>query len=366
MDLLGRLSTFVASLTWDAWLVLGFVGQAIFFSRFLVQWIASERRGVSYLPRAFWWLSIAGSLVLLGYGLHRRDPVFIVAYLFNVIPYVRNLMLPRAEAAAQPAPSVGPPPAPRAEEAGPRTLSIVAPCHDEEHNVRPLRDAVAAALLLEPLDWELIIVDDGSTDGTAAAASALAREDPRVRVLQLARRVGQTGAMWAGLRDARGEVLCTIDADLQNDPADLPRLLAALGSADAACGWRRRRKDGDGALRRVSSRVANAVRDALTGDSVQDSGCCFRVMRRTCLDGLQLFDGLHRFLPTLLRAQGWRVVEVEVAHHPRHSGRAKYGVWNRVFKATRDLFAVRWMLRRWLRPAVARRVGVGLDAPSLV
>lgn len=352
----------LASLTWDTWLIIGFLGQTIFFSRFVVQWIASERRGASYLPRAFWWLSIAGSLVLLAYGVHRRDPVFIVAYLFNILPYARNLMLPPADRTPQVI--AMPPPPPRAAEASPGTLSIVVPCHDEEHNVRPLRDAVAAALLLEPPEWELIFVDDGSLDGTAAAASALALEDSRVRVLQLARRGGQTGAMWAGLRDARGDVLCTIDADLQNDPADLPRLLAALDHADAACGWRRRRQDGDGPLRRSSSRVANAVRDALTGDSVKDSGCCFRVMRRACLDGLQLFDGLHRFLPTLLRAQGWRVVEVEIGHHPRRSGRAKYGVWNRVFKATRDLFAVRWMLRRWLRPVVARRVGVGLEALS--
>lgn len=205
-----------------------------------------------------------------------------------------------------------------------------------------------------------------SLDDTAAQARALAAEDPRVRVLELERRAGQTGAMWAGLRDARGAVLCTIDADLQNDPADLPLLLSKLDEADVACGWRRKRRDGDHVVRRLSSRVANGVRDALTGDSVKDSGCCFRVMRRECLDGLQLFDGLHRFLPTLLRAQGWRVVEVEVRHHPRRAGRAKYGVLNRVFKATRDLFAVRWMLRRWLRPTIARRSGRGLAASAAV
>lgn len=351
-------AAYLSTLTWDAWFVIGFVGQAIFFSRFLVQWVASERRGVSYVPRAFWWLSIGGSLVLLAYGLHRRDPVFILAYLFNCLPYARNLMLPPAREAPPPTPAV--PPAPRTPCAGERTLSIVAPCHDEALNVAPLRDAVAAALEGAELEWELLLVDDASRDDTAARARAIAAADPRVRVLELERRVGQTGAMWAGLRAARGAVLCTIDADLQNDPADLPLLLSRLTEADAVCGWRRRRGDGDDALRRVSSRVANGVRDALTGDAVKDSGCCFRVMRRECLDGLQLFDGLHRFLPTLLRAQGWRLVEVEVRHHPRRAGRAKYGVLNRVFKATRDLFAVRWMLRRWLRPVVARSAGRGL------
>jgi dolichol-phosphate mannosyltransferase len=364
-------SAWLDKLTWDWWVAVGALGQAVFFSRFMVQWIASERRGVSHMPRSFWWLSIVGSLVLLVYGVARHDPVFILAYLFNCVPYARNLMLPtEADQAAAPAPlpnplSVAAAPV-RSRAAGRRTLSVVVPAFCEEGNLRPLHDEVARALEGTGVDWELVLVDDCSTDGTAAIGRALAEEDPRVRFVELSRRCGQTGAMAVGLREASGELVATLDADLQNDPADLPRLLARLEGmlgtppVDAVCGWRRQRGDGDGLVRRVSSRVANAVRDWGTGDRIHDSGCCFRLFRRECVADLQLFDGMHRFMPTLIRAQGFVVEEMPINHRPRVAGRTKYGVWNRIFKATRDLFAVRWMLRRWLRPAVVRRTGQGL------
>jgi len=365
-------------LTWDMWVAVGALGQAIFFSRFMLQWIASERRGVSHVPRSFWWLSIVGSLVLLVYGVVRHDPVFVVAYLFNCIPYARNLMLPAtederaAQPVARPVP-VPPAPAPVAPASGRRRLSVVVPAFCEEGNLRPLHVEVAKALDGVNVDWELVLVDDASTDGTAAVGRALAEEDPRVRLLELSRRCGQTCAMSVGLREARGDLIATLDADLQNDPADLPRLLSRLegtlegfgAPVDAVCGWRRRRGDGDGLVRRLSSRVANAVRDWGTGDRVHDSGCCFRVFRRECVAELQLFDGMHRFLPTLIRTQGFVVEELEINHRPRASGTTKYGVWNRIFRATRDLLAMRWMLRRWIRPAVARRSDVELPGVAV-
>jgi glycosyltransferase involved in cell wall biosynthesis len=207
----------------------------------------------------------------------------------------------------------------------------------------------------------VILVDDGSTDGTREVARAIASEDPRFRLVALARNSGETAAGWAGMKDARGDLVCIMDADLQNDPRDLPRMLERVGEFDVVCGWRKNRGDGDGIVRRVSSRIANFVRNALSNENIHDSGCTYRVFRRECMDGLQLFKGMHRFLPTLFKAQGWKVTEVEVANRPRHAGKSKYGVWNRVFRAFYDLLAVRWMLKRWIRLEVGERTGRGLS-----
>ncbi|HZV01210.1 MAG TPA: glycosyltransferase family 2 protein [Planctomycetota bacterium] len=238
-------------------------------------------------------------------------------------------------------------------------VSIVVPAHDEQDNLRPLRTAIKEALDGH-LDYEVIIVDDASRDATRSVAREIASEDPRFRLVALARNSGETAAGWAGMKEARGDLICVMDADLQNDPRDLPRMLERIGEFDVVCGWRRRRGDGDGLVRRVSSRVANAVRNALSNEAIHDSGCTYRVFRRECIEGLQLFAGMHRFLPTLFKAQGWKVTEVEVANRPRHSGRSKYGVWNRAFRAFHDLLAVRWMLSRWIRLEVADRAGQGL------
>jgi dolichol-phosphate mannosyltransferase len=240
-----------------------------------------------------------------------------------------------------------------------RRVSIVVPAYNEEANLRPLRAAIKAALDGK-LDYEVILVDDGSKDGTLEVAHALAREDPRFRLVALARNSGETAAGWAGMREAGGDVVCVMDADLQNDPEDLPRMVALLDEWDVVCGWRKSRGDGDNFVRRVSSRIANAVRNALSHERIHDSGCTYRVFRRECLEGLQLFTGMHRFLPTLFRAQGYKVTEVEVRHHPRKHGVSKYGVWNRAFRAFHDLLAVRWMLKRWIRIQVKERAGTGL------
>jgi len=230
-------------------------------------------------------------------------------------------------------------------------LSVVAPAHNEMDNLPRLLEEIAAALAKFEYRWEVIITDDASTDGTAAALRDLRKKYPQLRVLSMRQRSGQTAALDAGLRHARGTFIATLDADLQNDPADIPRLLDLLQSQAQPCdfvnGWRANRRDPW--IRLVSTRVANGVRNWLTHEQIHDSACGLKVFRRECIDRLKLFNGMHRFLPTLVKMEGYRVVEVPVNHRPRTAGKAKYGVLNRVFKALRDAFAVRWMQQRTVR-----------------
>jgi glycosyltransferase involved in cell wall biosynthesis len=224
-------------------------------------------------------------------------------------------------------------------------LSLVIPVHDEEENLETLHRELDAAVGGWPGGLEILFVDDGSRDASLCRLQAIAEKDSRVRVLALDAQHGQSTALEAGFRAARGELIATLDADLQNDPADLPRLLAALGEdADVVCGVRTGRCDSR--VRQLSSRIANAFRNALTGERVQDVGCSLRVMRRVFLARLQLRRGLHRFLPTLLAMEGARVIERPVAHRPRRHGRSKYGVLDRLFVGIADVFGVRWMKRR--------------------
>lgn len=228
-------------------------------------------------------------------------------------------------------------------------LSLVAPVFDEEPNLEPLYAKVAAALTGRR--FELVLVDDGSRDGSAAVIRALHARDPRVRGVFFAANRGQTAAMAAGIHAAAGDLIATLDADLQNDPADIPRLVDALGIHDAAVGYREKRNDTW--VRRVSSRVANAVRNRLTGDRIRDTGCSLKVFRAEAVRALPFFEGMHRFLPTLLRLHGFSVVEVPVSHHPRVAGKSKYGIRNRALRALRDTFAVRWMRSRLIRVHIA-------------
>jgi dolichol-phosphate mannosyltransferase len=230
-------------------------------------------------------------------------------------------------------------------------LSVVIPAYNEEPNV----DACYRELV-ETLDglgqsFEVIVVDDGSTDGTFAALARLADRDPRLRVLRFRRNAGQTAALAAGFRAARGDVVVTMDADLQNDPRDIPALLVALERVDAVCGWRVDRQDPW--AKRVASRVANRVRRHFTGDGVHDTGCMLKAFRRSALDRLALYRGMHRFLPALLRMEGCRIAEVPVRHRPRRAGRSKYGNWGRLWTGLADLWAVRWMARRRLDYEIA-------------
>jgi glycosyltransferase involved in cell wall biosynthesis len=230
---------------------------------------------------------------------------------------------------------------------GPPRLSLVIPVYDEEDNLPQLAAEIAGALAPTGESYEVLFVDDGSTDGSPAVLRRLAAMDPHLRILRLRRNSGQSAAFAAGFRHARGEVVVTLDADLQNDPADIPRLLAEIVDCDVVCGVRARRQDSW--VRKVSSRVANAVRNRLTHESIRDVGCSLRACRVEFVRDLPMFTGMHRFLPTLLRLQGAaRVKEVPVAHRPRLHGQPKYGIRNRLFRALADLFALRWMQRRWI------------------
>lgn len=229
-------------------------------------------------------------------------------------------------------------------------LSVVVPLRDEQDALEPLHRELDAALAGVAGGVELIFVDDGSRDESLARLRALADKDPRVRVLVLDGRHGQSAALDAGFRAARGAVVVTLDADGQNDPADIPRLLAALDGADVVNGVRVARRDDW--LRRVSSRIANAVRNALTHETVTDVGCSLRAMRAEPLRRVRMWRGAHRFLPTLLRLEGARVVELPVGHRPRRHGRSKYGVLDRLFVGIADVLAVRWLQARALRYGV--------------
>ena len=236
-------------------------------------------------------------------------------------------------------------------------ISVVAPCHNESENLEALTAAVRCAL--EPLGrrHEILLVDDCSTDGSWETIGRLGALDPRVRGLRFAENRGQSAALWAGIKAARGRIVVTLDADLQNPPAEIPRFLAALGSADCVCGSRvAARARGDGWLRRVSSRIANAVRNRVSDETISDAGCCFRAFRRECVAEVKFFRGAHRFLPTLIRMEGFTVAEIPIGHAPRRAGRSHYGVWNRLPGATVDLLAVRWMKKRLIRYAIADRV----------
>jgi len=223
----------------------------------------------------------------------------------------------------------------------------VIPAYNERENLAPLHSELTAVMHSLPGAYEILFVDDGSTDGSAGVLRQMRAEDPRVRVLTFARNAGQSAAMDAGFKDARGDVVVTLDADLQNDPADIPRLIEALEGWDAVVGVRRERQDN--LVRRVSSRVANYVRNRLSDETITDTGCSLKAFRRAALSRLVLYDGLHRFLPTLLKMEGFRVREIPVGHRPRRHGDSKYGIGNRLLPSFMDLLAVRWMKRRKLR-----------------
>jgi glycosyltransferase involved in cell wall biosynthesis len=236
-------------------------------------------------------------------------------------------------------------------------LSVVIPVYDEEENLPHLWPELRAVLEPLGLAFEVLFVDDGSHDRSAEVIRTLRETDPRVRLVRLKVNAGETAATDAGFKAARGRLVVTMDADLQNDPRDIPMLLAHLDRWDAVSGWRVNRGDGDGVVRRISSRVANRVRNWISDESIQDSGCTFRAFRRECLRGLVLYRGFHRFIPTLLTMRGYRVIEVPVRNRPRRFGQSKYGVLNRVFVATADLLVVRWMKNRLLRYEVAEDLG---------
>ena len=236
-------------------------------------------------------------------------------------------------------------------------LSVVIPVYNEEENLPYLWPELRSVLEPLGLTFEVVFVDDGSRDRSAELIRGFRDVDPRVRLVRLKANAGETAATDAGFKAARGRWVVTMDADLQNDPNDIPTLLSHLDRWDAVTGWRVNRGEGDSLVRRISSRVANRTRNMISDESIQDSGCTFRAFRRECLRGLVLYRGFHRFIPTLLKMRGYRVIEVPVRHRPRRFGRSKYGVLNRLFVATADLLVVRWMKNRLLRYEVAEDLG---------
>lgn len=242
--------------------------------------------------------------------------------------------------------------------ARPPDLSLLIPAFNEEESLPLLWPEIRQVLDNLGLRYEVVVVDDGSQDRTAEIVREFHRQDPRVRLVRLKANSGETAATDAGFKAARGRYVVTMDADLQNDPHDIPTLLAYLDRWDAAAGCRVRRADRW--TKRIASRIANRVRNSLSQDDIRDSGCTFRAFRRECLRDLILYRGFHRFIPTLLRMGGYRVVEVPVNHRPRRFGKSKYGIWDRAGSALKDLLMVRWMKGRQLRYQVAEDLGGGL------
>jgi len=231
----------------------------------------------------------------------------------------------------------------------PLELSLVIPVYNERDNLPVLVEEIERALTARRGCYEIVAVDDGSTDGSLDVLKALKREHPEIHIVAFAANAGQTAAFAAGFGAARGRVVVTLDADLQNDPADIPVLLSELerSGAAAVAGYRVERRDSS--WKRLQSRIANGVRNRLNRETIRDTGCSLKAFRVEALRALPLFNGMHRFLPTLVRMQGGRVTEVPVRHRPRRFGKTKYGMWNRVFRALLDALAVRWMQRRTLR-----------------
>ena len=228
-------------------------------------------------------------------------------------------------------------------------ISVVVPLFNEEESIAILQTELSAAL--RGLDYEVIFVDDGSNDRTAERIETA----PNIRLIRFEKNSGQSAAIYAGLAAARGATVVIIDGDLQNDPADIPKLLAEIASgADLVCGYRVKRRDT--LVKRATSRIANAVRSRYTKDGVRDTGCTLKAMRRECMSTLLPFKGMHRFIPALVKAAGYRLVEVPVNHRPRRFGKSKYGLGNRALRATTDMFGVRWLLSRRLNYKIREKM----------
>ncbi len=245
-------------------------------------------------------------------------------------------------------------------------ISVVIPMFDEAGNVGPLTTSLVQALEALGRPYEIIFIDDGSTDGTADRLSAAAKSNPRLKVIMFKRNVGQTAAMMAGIDHASGSVIVPMDGDLQNDPADIGVLLAKLDEGyGVVSGWRQNRKD-DYLTRTLPSRIANAIISWVSGVPLKDYGCTLKAYRRDVLEGFRLYGEMHRFVPIYAQWQGALVTELPVAHNPRRAGRSKYGL-NRAFKVLLDLMVVKFLTQYETKPIyIFGMVGLGFFAISFV
>lgn len=229
-------------------------------------------------------------------------------------------------------------------------LTVLIPVYNEEENIVPLVEELMPVLDALGKSFEVLFVDDGSTDGTWRLLGEMQARRPGIRLVKFARNFGKMPALAAGFERARGDIVVIMDGDLQNDPHDIPALLARIPPYDLVLGRRARRRDSW--FRRLQSRTANRIRNAVLGDGVTDSGCGFQAFRRAPLARMRFYIGLHRFLPTLFQMEGCRTTEVPVNHRPRHAGVAKYGMRNRAWRAFNDMMAVRWLRSHQIRTEI--------------
>jgi glycosyltransferase involved in cell wall biosynthesis len=233
-------------------------------------------------------------------------------------------------------------------------ISVVVPVYNEEANLPILISKLVGVFNRLGSVHEMILVDDGSSDGSRKILKEMASRIPSLRVVPLKQNRGLSTALLAGMREARGKIIVTLDSDLQNDPEDIPRLLDYLDRYDMATGWRQKREDPW--LKRIASRVGNSVRNRLSGERINDSACTLRVFKRECLQDIPIFNGMHRFMSTLVKMRGYRIVEVPVTHHPRKYGESKYNIRNRLWRSFVDLLAVRWMKKRRIQYDIEERM----------
>lgn len=226
-------------------------------------------------------------------------------------------------------------------------LSIVAPIYNEEENILLLHEAITSAVQSKVESYEIVLVNDGSKDRSASILTELAERDPAVKVVHFVRNCGQTAAIYAGMKESKGELVALIDADLQTDPRDIFKLMPYIPNMDFVNGKRVRRQDT--LVKKVSSRVGNGVRNWLTGDQIYDTGCPMKLMKREVADSYYLYEGMHRFLPTLAKINGFKVIEIAVSHQERQHGVSKYGVFNRAFVGLMDAIVIGWLRKRVIR-----------------
>ena len=227
-------------------------------------------------------------------------------------------------------------------------VSVVVPFYNEKDNVAILAKQIEASFSVLPdHEYECVFVNDGSTDGTREQIENIKANDEKIQVLHFTSNCGQSAALIAGMRHSKGEYILTLDGDLQNDPADFPRILELLDEYDFVCGYRADRNDNW--LRRFSSKMANSVRNAVLRDGISDIGCGTKGFRRCCVEHLLYFDGVHRFFPVILQRAGLTMTECEVKHHPRKYGKSKYGVQNRLWRGIYDLLGMRWLMKRYIK-----------------
>ena len=223
-------------------------------------------------------------------------------------------------------------------------ISIVIPVYNERENLVLLDQEITKSIKPLNKNYEVILVDDGSTDGSSELIRVLQEKNSTIRLIRFGHNHGQTAAFAAGFDKARGDIIITMDADLQNSPSDIPLLLTAIKDYDVVCGWRHKRNDPW--IKKISSKVANSVRNSLSDESIADTGCSLKAFRRECFKDIKLYNGMHRFFPTLMRMEGFSVTQVKVGHYPRIHGHSKYNIRNRLFASFKDLLAIRWMKKR--------------------